>query len=688
MTFLVPLAFALLALIPPIIALYLLKLRRQDHVVSSTYLWQRFVRDVEANAPWQKLRRNLLLFLQILLLLLLILALARPATQAEGVAGQTLILILDTSASMAATDGDTSGQTRLNAAQATARELATNLPDDARVTVLAAAGGQVETLISASQDRRQVLSALDSLQPTAQNSDLTPALTLAEALVARESRAEIILLSDGAVQLPAQLSAPVRFISLGRSAANQAISALSLTPATNGTSSLFVQVSNYHNEPAQRRLVIQVDETPFTAFDLDIPAGGHVEQIIESIPTNAQSVAASLSSSPTDFLPLDDQAQVVVRSGSPAQTTLVTNGNFFLQTALNLLNSGRTGTQVELTVISPEDWKVGSLANNPQPSNPPPLQPSNVSPLTIFDSYTPDTLPPGNLLFIAPPDSIPGLFDVLGQTINPVPQPAIEEHPLLKNLTLAETQILTTSVISAPSWSQIIISGQIQASNPSTSLRTGPSTLQPSPPLPSIPLLLAGEVEGRRVVILPFALQQSDLPLRPAFPIIMANFITYLAPGAASLLPVDVVPGQTLSLSLPAAVNQLRLVAPDGATATVAAEAGRVTLPPLIQPGLYHITFEPGDALPPATLAVNFFNPLESNIAPKPNLAVTGSATVSNNVTPLPPAYQEWWRPLAVGALILLVIEWLVYHRSTVWQYWAITQHRLHNHKDAKTLRG
>ena len=73
--------FALLsaAIIGPIIvAMYLLKLRREDRRVSSTFLWQRIVRDVEANAPWQKLRRNLLLLLQLLLLLLLALALARP----------------------------------------------------------------------------------------------------------------------------------------------------------------------------------------------------------------------------------------------------------------------------------------------------------------------------------------------------------------------------------------------------------------------------------------------------------------------------------------------------------------------------------------------------------------------------------------------------------------------------------
>lgn len=653
MTFLSPLAFALLALIPPIIALYLLKLRRQDHLVSSTYLWQRFVRDVEANAPWQKLRRNLLLFLQILLLLLLILALTRPATQAEGVAGQTLILILDTSASMAATDGDNSGQTRLNAAQAAARELTTNLPDDTRVTVLVAAGGQVDTLVSASQDRRQVLSALNGVQPTAQNSNLIPALTLAEALVAQEPSAEIVLLSDGAVQLPAQLSTPVRLIPLGRSAANQAISALSVTPAANGQASLFVQVSNYHNEPVQRRLVIQVDETPFTAFDLDIPADGHVEQLIESIPATAQNVAVSLSPSPTDFLPLDDQAQMVVHSGEAAPTTLVTEGNFFLQTALSLLNTGRTGSQVELTVISPEDWKVRSLTDTAQPST-----------LTIFDSYTPDTLPPGNLLFIAPPRSVSGLFEVLGQAANPVPQPAEVEHPLLRNINLAQTQILTTSVISATSWSQTLVRGNIQ----------------PSPP-PTLPLLLAGEIEGRRVVILPFALQQSDLPLRPAFPILIANLINYLAPGTGSLLPAGTAPGDAPSLTIPSAVSQLRLVSPDGTATTVTAEAGRVTLPPLTQPGLYHITFNPNDPLPPATLVVNFFNPLESNIAPKPDLVMTSPAAASAYAAPPAPAYQEWWRPLAVGALILLVIEWLVYHRSKIWQYWAAIRQRLGYHQ-------
>ena len=78
MGLLAPFAFLLSLLIPVIVAMYLLKLRREERTVSSTFLWQRMVRDVEANAPWQKARRNLLRLLQLLALLALMFALARP----------------------------------------------------------------------------------------------------------------------------------------------------------------------------------------------------------------------------------------------------------------------------------------------------------------------------------------------------------------------------------------------------------------------------------------------------------------------------------------------------------------------------------------------------------------------------------------------------------------------------------
>ncbi len=215
MSFLAPLALISALVIGPIIvAMYLLKLRREERTVSSTFLWQRMVRDVEANSPWQKLRRNILLLLQLLLLLLLALALARPFFPTAGIAGRNLILIIDRSASMEATD---TPNTRLDAARRQAIDLVDQLPDGRRATVIAA-GGQMEVPAAATTDQRQLREAINSITPqTGGGSDLSQALTLAAALSSREPESEVAIISDGNVKIPADLKMPatVRYFPIG-----------------------------------------------------------------------------------------------------------------------------------------------------------------------------------------------------------------------------------------------------------------------------------------------------------------------------------------------------------------------------------------------------------------------------------------------------------------------------------------
>src|SRR5579862_2823289 len=87
-----------------IVLMYILKLKRKDVIVSSTFLWRQVIRDVQANAPFQKLRRNLLLLLQLIIASLIIFALARPFFLAYGIGGRNIVVIVDTSASMQSTD--------------------------------------------------------------------------------------------------------------------------------------------------------------------------------------------------------------------------------------------------------------------------------------------------------------------------------------------------------------------------------------------------------------------------------------------------------------------------------------------------------------------------------------------------------------------------------------------------------
>ncbi len=64
--------------VPLLLLLYFLKLKRREQIVSSTLLWKRAVQDLQVNAPFQRIRHNILLLLQLLMLLAILLAVAGP----------------------------------------------------------------------------------------------------------------------------------------------------------------------------------------------------------------------------------------------------------------------------------------------------------------------------------------------------------------------------------------------------------------------------------------------------------------------------------------------------------------------------------------------------------------------------------------------------------------------------------
>ena len=104
MNFLAPLAFFFAASIPVVVVFYLLKRKRVVKLVPSTLLWQKFLSETQASAPFQKLRKNWLLILQIILLIFTVLALSRPFFATKAKPAELRVVILDTSASMQATD--------------------------------------------------------------------------------------------------------------------------------------------------------------------------------------------------------------------------------------------------------------------------------------------------------------------------------------------------------------------------------------------------------------------------------------------------------------------------------------------------------------------------------------------------------------------------------------------------------
>lgn len=481
MGLLLPGALGLVALALPIVIFYMLRLRRQPARVSSLLLWQRVLQDHQANAPWQKLRRNLLLLLQLLLLTLLVLALARPFRAVEAKVQGNVIILLDASASMQATDVP---PTRFEAAKTSARAIISALKPGDTVSLITVADLPRPLITGdAGLDRSALEAALKTAQPTAAPANWLTALALASAGAASMPQSTIVILSDGAIpaDLPA-LPAPVRWIPIGAGSNNQAIVALSSREGNAGPE-IFARVINFSGQPAQTRLEIKVDDRLFEARNLSLAAypQGSQSFTFTGLPATAQTIQARLAQA--DDLPLDNQAQTR-RAPLGGRVLLVGPGNLFLERALGLL----PGLSVAQT----------------RPDNLP-TQTADFD-LLIFDRATPQTWPAGvkNMLFIGPPNSTP-LFevgDVFSNTRVIVPPAA--DHPAMAYVDFAGLHIASARAIAPPPWMRPLLTAE------------------------GGPLLLAGENNGQRLAVISFDLLKSDLPLQVDFPILMANLTRWL----------------------------------------------------------------------------------------------------------------------------------------------------------------
>ncbi|WP_129629681.1 vWA domain-containing protein [Candidatus Oscillochloris fontis] len=610
MSLISPLALLAAAIIGPIIvAMYLLKLRREERTVSSTFLWRQVIRDVEANAPWQKLRYNLLLLLQLLLMFLLVFALARPFFATQGISGRNLIIILDRSASMAARDTPPS---RLAAAKATAIQLIDQLPDGGRATLILV-GGTLEVPAAASSDRRELRASIE--QVTLANgggSDLSQALTLAAALAARDEQSEVAIISDGNLTLPSDIRVPARvsYFPIGNSSENVGISGIALQPGQN-TQTLFVQVSNYGSQPIERRLDLYLDGAIFNAYNLNLaPDPTQSQSIVVEVPPTVQLVEARLAGD--DLLPADDRAFAVSTLGEQLDVRLISSGNHFLETGLALLPN--------INLSSSDEGEL---------------------PLSIIDGEIPTNLPAGNLLFIGPLRST-DYFSVTGQIDFPSLRAVSSGDPVLQNVSLSDVSVLKAARIIPGSWARVLVSSD------------------------GAPMLMVGERDGRRIAVLAFDLHNSDLPLQIAFPLLLSNLIEYLAPGGSG---AQLNPGQPLVLPLDPSINEVRITRPDSSQVSSGNAAIQIREQQAIYAdtdmlGVYQIEeWRDGSIVNQRNYAVNA-DRQESLIRPQSDLLIPQTSGAESTAARDRDGKQEIWRWLALAALIVLVIEWLVYQRN------------------------
>lgn len=607
-----------LLLIPALILLYLLKVRRRDFEVGSTYLWTHLLRDLAAHEPWQRLHWSVLLTAQLIVMTLLVLAVARPFYTAAAAESIHAIIVLDGSASMQTADV---APNRFEVARQEARRVLREMPDDSIGTIIVMKA-RPEVLAAGLSDRQQLAQAVDSATVSGGTADLTQAALLASALNNDRRPGRLFLISDGAFVDDETLEIgqlEVSFIQVGSSGDNRAISTLSARPDPMNAHryQVFARVRNYSDRPLLDILSMTADGSLADSREVSLPPGGAQDYVFDDLPVGAKTVEARLSV--PDALPLDDQAYAVLDVRRPAQVLLVTNGNLYLEKAMGLMPNA------ELFRSNPRRYFT--------------LDADRYD-LVVFDSFVPDVLPRGNMLFINPSDS--PAIGVPGEVRRQRAREWEREDPLLQFVDLRDVAVARVSLLDAPPWARVLVRGD------------------------DAPLLLAGQRDGQqRAVIIPFDLRQSNLPLSAAFPILMLNIMGWLEPPG-HVDSRDLRPGSAVTITSLAQADEILVRRPDGSTISNKTAGGPLRFEQTGLPGIYTVNQRSaGAVIGQEVFAVNPSSERESDVRPRPLSLLEGADPRGRALGGAVFVQREFWYWLIPPALLFLLLEWWWFHRRT-----------------------
>src|SRR5580765_4109646 len=372
MNFLAPLAFFFAASIPVVVVFYLLKRKRVVKLVPSTLLWQKFLSETQASAPFQKLRKNWLLILQIILLIFTVLALSRPFFATKAKPAELRVVILDTSASMQATDESPS---RFEKARAEALKWVDGLRGSDQMVVLQA-GANTEVKQSATSEKAALRRALQACVCSDGPTRLIPALRMAESLVRDQRNAEIHLFSDGAVPELSEFenkALPLTYHRVGKSSENLGIIALDVrsNPENPKERAIYASIANYSTNSHQTEVELLLDDKLIETRPITVASNDTSPQVFKA--EQAKDGVFTVRLTGKDDLPADNQASIVSLLPKPAKVMLVTKGNRFLERALRAAPNVELVTANDLTDtavgfdfvvlddIAPTVWPQGNV---------------------------------------------------------------------------------------------------------------------------------------------------------------------------------------------------------------------------------------------------------------------------------------------------------------------------------------
>jgi uncharacterized membrane protein len=608
MSLLSPLALLLATLSVPLLLLYFLKVRRRQIRVSSLLLWEPSLRDQHASAFFQRLQRDPLLLLQILALLALTVALARPVVAVMGQGAKRVAIVVDSSASMKATDVSPS---RFVQAQRAALGLLGRLGEAAEVMVIEA-GVQPRVVGPFTREHDRVASAIRGMVPHDLPNRLDEGLRTARALVGSDPRAEIHVFTDGAH--PEAIKAQgndtrVRWLGVGRRSHNVGITSLAVRRNYVGSysSQAFFSVGNFSTERQTFTLRLTLDDEVLTERTLTLDP--QVRRAIVVPFSEQRGGTLKLRLDVADDLESDNVAYAVIPPPRTFSVLLVSPGNLFLEKAL------QTDPQVKLEVRKPDAYQGGMEGFD----------------VVVIDTVSPPRLGNGRFVLV---NTVPGdlPLEVLGRLDRPTIMDWDRQHPIMRQIDFAKIQIEDAMRVRPLAAGKTLVEA------------TGG------------PLVYALEEQDRKAIFFGFDLFRSDFPLRVAFPLMLSKSLRWLHPAGLDQSSLQLEAGQPILLPVEHGVTTATVRTPSGRTVRAQVNRGMASFTETDEVGVYTVVTDRGET----RVAVNIMNADESELTPQPLPAfVEGTRPESPPIL----LQRELWPFFVLLAVLLFALEGFLYWR-------------------------
>lgn len=685
MSFLSPLSAAMVGWIGAAAALltvtaYIIKMRRRRFEVPFSRLWQRVLDQKDASALWKHLRRLLSLLLALFVLGLFLLAALGPTLGGTDRRARSVVVLIDASASMKTLDGAPDGDgetaiTRLDAAKRAAKELIDGM-GGGDVAMILQVDGQATPLSRFSSDGPMLRKVVDGIRASDTPADLHRALgAAADALHGRQGPL-LVIVSDGAypaAQLAAvrwDAAAPtpatpptaaearvraagkdlaaidlsgidVRYLPVGRAKENVGIVGFAARRFVTNREELevFVELQNFGAQPARRQLAIYSGDTAMDLQTIELAPGQRLRRIYKSAGNDAR-LRASLrpprdqsDGAGSDPFPLDDEAFALLTERKRQKVLLVVPERAVVR------DDGSTDSEASSLYLEGAMLALKDLLDadkiTPAEYDANPAQASGYD-AVIFDEHTPAAPPAAHAIYFHPTaEGSP--VAVRGELERPRVTETAEEHPVMRWVQMSDVNVDRSHVFTVDR-----MRGEAALA---ISVRD--------------PIVVARNAGGKKAVVVGFALAGTDLTLRVAFPLLLVNTLDWFA-GSSTELITTYTTGQRQRVPLDGApdVREATVTGPDGTTRPAPVVDGVATFY-ADQVGFYALA-APGVA--GLELAANLSSPGESAIAPVTRLALGDKELAAPEAFAVTRT-RTLWAYLVLAALLLLVVEWVTYHR-------------------------